>query len=92
MAKVIVTAKVKDTAAWEAGFRSLTAVLSSIFVSPINLGINTGDSSFAYSAEVKDLDQFLATINSERIQQLQKENGVVDGSVRVYVLDKPVEF
>ena len=37
MAKVIVTAKVKDTVAWEPGFRSMSAVLGSIFVSLINL-------------------------------------------------------
>ena len=92
MVKVIVTAKVKDTAVWEAGFRSMSAVLSAVYISPISLGLNTEDSSFAYVAEVKDLDKYLATINSERIQKVQEENGVIEGTVRYYVLDKPVEF
>ena len=92
MVKVIVTAKVKDTAVWETGFRSMSAVLSAVYISPISLGLNTEDSSFAYVAEVKDLDKYLATINSERIQKVQEENGVIEGTVRYYVLDKPVEF
>ncbi|MCK3685416.1 hypothetical protein [Maribellus sp. YY47] len=92
MAKVIVTAKVKDTTAWEAGFRSVSAFLSTIYVSPVVLGINIEDSSFAYSAEVRDLDQFLVMINSERIQKLQEENGVIAGTVKFYVLDRPVKF
>ena len=92
MTKVIVTAKVKDPEAWEAGFRSMGATLSNIFVSPIHLGMRTDDNSFAYVAEVKDLEQFLSAINSERIQKVQKDNGVIDGTVRYYVLDKLVEF
>lgn len=92
MTKVIVTANVKDPEVWEAGFRSMGALLSTIFVSPIHLGIRTGDNSFAYMAEVKDVDQFKTMMNSERVSQVQKENGVIDGTVRYFVLDRPVEF
>jgi len=92
MAKVIVTAKVKDPVAWEAGFRSLGALLNTIYISPIHLGINAEDNSFAYMAEVKDVDQFLSAINSEKAKNAQKENGVIEGTIRYYVLDKLCEF
>jgi len=92
MTKVIVTANVKNPEAWEAGFRSMGAMLSTIFVSPIHLGIHSDDNSFAYLAEVEDVDQFLSMINSEKAYNAQKENGVIDGTVRYYVLDKLCEF
>ena len=56
MTKIIVTANVKDTEAWEAGFRLMGTLLSTLYVSPINLGIRSEDNSFAYMAEVKDVD------------------------------------
>jgi hypothetical protein len=92
MTKIIVTANVKDPEAWEAGFRTMSALLNTMYISPINLGIRTDDNSFAFTADVKDVDQFLSMINSEKIKNAQKENGVIDGTVRYYVLDKICEF
>ena len=92
MTKIIVTANVKDTEAWEAGFRSMGTLLSTLYVSPINLGIRSEDNSFAYLAEVRDVDQFLSMINSEQAKNAQTENGVIEGTVRYYVLDKVCEF
>ena len=92
MSKVIVTANVKDPEAWLAGFQSMGALLNTVYFSPINLGIRIEDNSFAYLAEVKDVDQFLSTMNSEKAKNAQKENGVIEGTVRFYVLDKVCEF
>ena len=92
MAKIIVTANVKDPEAWETGFRSMSAFLKTIFVSPIHLGMRTEDNSFAYVAEVKDVNQFLSTLKSDKVINVQKENGVIEGTVRFYVLDKVIEI
>ena len=92
MTKIVVTANVKDPKAWEAGFRSMGDLLNTIYVSPINLGIRTEDNSFAYMAEVKDVDQFLSMMKSEKAKNAQKQKGVIEGTVRFYVLDKVCEF
>ena len=92
MTKIIVTAKVKDPEAWEAGFRSMGELLNAVFVSPIHLGIRSDDNSFTYLAEVKDVDQFMAMMKSEKASNAQKDNGVIEGTVRYYVLDKLCEF
>jgi hypothetical protein len=92
MTKIIVTASVKDPEAWEAGFRSMGALLNTMYVSPINFGMRAEDNSFAYMAEVKDADQFLSMMNSEKTKNAQKENGVIEGTVRFYVQDKVCEF
>ena len=92
MAKVVVTGQVDELEAWEKGFRSVPDLLNLIYISPISLGINTGDNSFAYVAEVKDVDQFLAVIESDKAKNAQKANGVIDGTIRYYVLEKDVTF
>ena len=43
-------------------------------------------------AEVKNVDQFLSIINSEKADNAQKENGVIEGTVRYFVLDKVCDF
>jgi hypothetical protein len=43
-------------------------------------------------AEVKDVDQFLSMMKSEKAKNAQKQNGVIEGTVRFYVLDKVCEF
>ena len=92
MTKIIVTANVKDPEAWEKGFRSMGALLKTIFASPIRLGMRTEDNSFAYVAEVNDVDQFLSTLKSDKVINVQKENGVIEGTVRFYVLDKVIQI
>lgn len=92
MTKVIVTGNVENLEAWEAGFRSMGDLLSTVYVSPIVLGVRDEDNSFAYSAEVKDVDEFLSVMSSEKAKNAQKKNGVVEGSIRVFLLDKVCEF
>ena len=74
MTKIIVTTNVKDLEAWETGFRSMGALLKTNYVSPINSGIRTEDNSFAYMAEVIDVDQFLSMMNSEKAKNAQKDD------------------
>ena len=92
MTKIIVTANVKDPQEWESGFRSMGDLLKSIYISPIHFGMRTEDNSFAYLAEVEDVDQFLLTMNSDKAKNAQNENGVLEGTVRFFVLNKAVEF
>lgn len=90
--KVVITAQVADVAAWEAAYRTHGEMFRSQGnISPTLIGSTDGNMVALYE-ETENLDKFMADIESQETQDAMKADGVVAGSVKVYVLDREFAF
>ena len=89
MAKIIVTAKCKDQARWEAGFRSHAEFFRTEYglSEPVAYGMGE-DNSVGTCFETDDLPRFLAAMASPETAQAMEGDGLERDTVRVLVLDK----
>ena len=94
MARVVITAKVKNVAAWEKSFRSHGELFrSQPGESPYLIG-STDSSEVAVSAEVPDSDigAYLESLQSRETLDAMAADGVNRESVKVFVLDRQFKF
>lgn len=90
--KILITAQVKDSAAWEQAFRTHGELFkSSGSYSPIVYGIGE-DNHVAVLEEVPDIDAFNKTMNSPENVATMDGDGVIQDTVKVIVLDKELSF
>ncbi|MEM9335706.1 MAG: hypothetical protein AAGA33_12730 [Pseudomonadota bacterium] len=88
MAKVIVTAKVRDAEKWEAGFRTHAALFQRQTVNrPIHFNVSTNN-EVVICFEPYDLDRFFALLDSRDTEGAMEFDGVDRDSVRIVKLDK----
>jgi len=90
--KVVITAQVTDVAAWETAYRSHGEMFRTQGnISPTLIG-NADGNMVALYEETENLDKFMADMESQQTQDAMKADGVVAGSVKVYVLDREFAF
>jgi hypothetical protein len=91
--KILITAQVKDVAAWEAAFRTHGELFKAQGAISPNLIGSTDDNYVAVMDQTNgDLDAYLATLNSQETKDAMANDGVIDGTVKVFVLDREFAF
>jgi hypothetical protein len=92
MTRVVIVAKVKDTAAWEKAFRGHADLFrSQPAPSPYRFGMSE-DGEVAVCADVTDVDEYLSSLESAETIKAMENDGVKRDSVKVFVLDKEFSF
>ena len=88
MAKILVTAQVKDPVKWEEGFRTHGDLFRSQTVTkPISFGIGEGNQA-AVCLEPDDLAVAMRILQSPATAEAMDFDGVMRETDRVFVLDK----
>lgn len=92
MARVVITATVKNVEAWEKSFRTHGALFrSQPGSSPYLIG-STNSGEVAVSAEVSDVDAYIASLESRETTDAMAADGVKPETVKVFVLDREFKF
>lgn len=92
MTRVVITAAVENVEAWEKSFRTHGALFrSQPGSSPYLIG-STDSGEVAVSAEVSDVDAYIASLESPETLDAMGADGVKRGSVKVFVLDREFRF
>ena len=91
MTKVIITAEVEDSSAWEKGFRSHADLFRSMTISN-SIELTTNDKNeVCLCAEPDDLDKYLEILNAPVTAEAMEFDGVKRDTVKVFVLDKEMK-
>ena len=92
MTMMILTARVADRATWEAKFKPRGPLFGmATGRSPVHYTCDD-DNHIAICIDVDDPEQFMATMGSDEHRAAQSEDGVIEGSIRGFLLDKTLEF
>jgi hypothetical protein len=89
MAKILVVARCKDQAKWEAGFRSHSDLFRTAYgvSKPVSYGM--GDDDYVGSCfETNDLAKTLSAISSPETAKAMESDGLLPETVKVLVFDK----
>lgn len=87
MAKVILTAKVKDGTSWESAFRTHGEMFRKAGLGTINYTIEDHN-LVVMCTDVDDVDAYKAFVASDETRAAMKNDGVKRKSVKLHVLDK----
>lgn len=91
MKKVIITAKVEDSAKWEEGFRTHGELFKRLTcVSPIHISIQEGN-EVALLSDVENLDTYMKILETEGPAAMAND-GVIKETVKIFVMDKEFHF
>lgn len=91
MKKVIITAKVEDSAKWEEGFRTHGELFKRLTcVSPIHISIQEGNEVALFS-DVENLDTYMKILETEGPAAMAND-GVIKETVKIFVMDKEFHF
>ena len=91
MARVIITAKVEDSAKWEKGFRTHGELLKSM-TSTVTYFTISEDNELTLYAEPDEVDKFLEVMDSPATAEAMAYDGVKRDTVKVAVLDKEFSY
>jgi hypothetical protein len=89
MSKILVTAKCKDQAKWEAGFRSHADFFRTEYgiSKPIDYGLGE-DNYVGTCFETGDVAKFLSAIALPETAEAMESDGLYRDTVKVFVLEK----
>jgi hypothetical protein len=89
MAKILVIAKCKDQAKWEAGFRTHGDFFRTAYgiSKPVSYGVSD-DNYVGTCFETNDLARFTSAISSPETAEAMEGDGLLRDTVQVFVLDK----
>lgn len=89
MAKILVTAKCKDQAQWEAGFRSHAEFFKTAYGAskPVHYGM-ADDNYVGTCFDVDDVAKFMSAIALPETAEAMEGDGLLRETVKVFVLDK----
>ncbi len=88
MPRVVVTARVEDSAKFEQGFRTHGELFQSMTINkPIHFGVTEQNEVICYF-EPDDLDKYLEILDSPTTHEAMEFDGVRRETVKVSVLDK----
>ena len=87
MTRVVITAKVKDAAKWEEAFRTHGALLGTMAQNRTYFSTHDDNQIVLYS-EPSDVDKYLEVMESADTAEAMATDGVIPGSVKVFVLDE----
>ena len=91
MARVIITAEVENSSEWEKGFRTHQALFTDYTATGIYFTA-TGENQIAILWEVRDLDKFLALVDSPATADAMEFDGVKRDTVKIFQLDKEFDL
>lgn len=89
MTKIVVIAKCKDQAQWEAGFRTHADFFRTAYgvSNPVSYGL--GDDDYVGAClETDDLAKAMAAISSSETASAMESDGLLRDTVKVFVFDK----
>lgn len=92
MTRIVLTAQVEDTAAWEPKFRSHADMFRKFGVADTyeySIGEN---SEVAVCVDVSDADAFLEILSSPENVAAMENDGVNRDSVKIFVVDKALRL
>ena len=88
MAKVIITAEVKDVTHWERSFRTHGELFKSQTVTtPVGIAVQE-DNTVACCFEPTDLNSFMEVLESPETTEAMSADGVKRDTVKLYVIDR----
>ena len=90
MTKVMVSAKVEDIERWKTGFATHAELFKKQGVTVAYYGAgdhNKGAACF----ETNDLNAFMEILESPETAEAMSHDGIIDGTVEVFVLDSTLE-
>ena len=87
MAKIILTAKVKNGSKWEKGYRSHGDLFKAAGLGTMHYTVDDKDRVVIYT-DVDDLDAYMKFMGSDETRAAMKNDGVKRKSVKLFVLDK----
>ena len=88
MATVIATAKVKDGAKWEQGFRTHAELFREQTIhKPIHFSVSD-DNEITILFEPDDLEKYLELLDSSATYEAMAYDGVDEDTIKIVVLDK----
>jgi len=89
VAKILVIAKCKDQAKWEAGFRTHAEFFKTRYgiAKPIHYGV-ADDNHIATCFETGDVAKFMAAVALPETAEAMEGDGLLRETVKVFVLDK----
>lgn len=91
MARILVTAKVKDSKKWEDGFRTHRDLFKSMTATAIRYAV-TDANEIAVYMEASDQDKYFQVFESKATADAMAVDGVKRDTVKVFVLDKKLDL
>lgn len=90
MTRVVITAKVKNVQAWEAGYREKAAMLRQLLrvSGPVQFCTNTDTNEICVTSEPDDLKHYLSMAQTTQVADAMDKDGVIRETVQFYILDK----
>lgn len=89
MAKIVVIAKCKDQAKWEAGFRSHAELFRTEYGISKTISYGMGDDNYVGACfEASDLAKVMPAISSPDTAKAMESDGLLPDTVQVFVFDK----
>jgi hypothetical protein len=87
--KILVTAKCKDQAKWEAGFRTHADLFRTAYGVSNAVSYGTGEDDYVVVCfETSDLAKTKSAISSPETAKAMESDGLFRDTVKVFVLDK----
>lgn len=87
MARVVISARVRDLGKWEKAFRTHGDLFKEQTVKAVHYSVGGSDEVVA-SFEVGDLDTYMKVLDSPATAEAMETDGVRRETVKVFVLDK----
>ena len=89
MGRFVAVFRVEDLETWEAGFRTHGDLFrSQSTASPVNYAVSEEDNTVVLNGEFADLEHFLSALEQPDAGEAMKDDGIVEGSFRLFVLDR----
>ncbi len=93
MNRFVATFRVQDLATWEKGFLTHGDLFRSQgTVSPVSYAVAEEDSTVVLSGEFEELEHFLSALSEPDAAAAMEADGIVEGSFRLFVLDRRFDF
>ena len=92
MAKIVVTAKCKDPAKWEAGFQTHAEFFRTAYgiSKPVSYGM-AEDNYVVACMDIDDVEKALSALGSPETAAAMEGDGLLRDTVRVFVLEKQLQ-
>ncbi len=94
MPRVVLTAQVEDSVAWEKAYRSHGDLFRQLWNGPVPTAhfAATEENEVVMHMEVDDLDEYFRMLERPEIADAMANDGVKRDTVKVYVLNKSASF
>jgi hypothetical protein len=89
MTKIVVLAKCKDQAKWEAGFRTHADLFRTAYGVSKPVSYGTGEDGYVGACfETSDLGKAMSAISSSETAEAMESDGLFRDTVKIFVFDK----